>query len=996
VVLSVLAAFCSSGNNNVNKVDAFLPAQKRAATVVSPSSCWPKTTTTTTTTTTTCLFSSTKNKQQQQQQHATKNSYFASSSSAAPPASTTTTTASSTSAPTEEQKSDQAAAAAESQKKNNAVSKNSRILGSQELLMLPRQYGATSANKDKVVFPQMNHVAVALLSSTPAVETTLQRAINDVMQAHPLLQCRVDGTGEPDKRIDLMQMVRKGEPDPCTFRVDNKLNAQDVLSVIDVDVMNNKDNVLRASLDASWQRSFEQHIDNGSWCNPAVGPLWKLELHKLSSSSGSAAASAEQPCALFFAANHAISDASSFNRLLDQILYNMASIEENDKIIPPSKPQAMPMALEDSVFGLGKRWSNVGPGQVGLGTIAYVAGKAAEGLKNPVILPDAAIKNKSSDNNANAALGALSIISGKTAGGKDDESERRRSVLQFRKVDATTTSALLQKCRDQGVTMSNALTAAAALIASDLVVSDIDIDSTSSSSGSSGKERNYKVLQSLDMRRFGAQLDQGETVACMAGSHDLMLGPIADRSGQRLCQSPTLSRLDEFWKLAKKSQQQTKAFVDSDGPTHATRVFDFAMTISDLNNLVHLTSQSKDTKGRAYSAGVTNAGVYERLAGFQRQGENGRQALQLQRGRYRVQEIYSATTHVNSGCLYPLSALTVGGELQITFNPVSPIVSAQANKKLADSFVEMLEVVAGTRNVAVDEQEDSNTIVSFLKENTLPLVAAIVGTLAVASHGPAFLSFFNSLMEMKQNAAPGEFWPAFNFWLFFAGTHPILPPILWISDVLHATPGPKIAGLVPVLFVAGNLAVIAAFTLSKQVRNAVNIAAFTAFLAYIGSGLDGTAGLGDFNLALDDSYKGQIVKGCPAYSEVRQPSMDGFDLTKYQGKWYEAKFHDWTQFKEVYDTTLVIKLTDGGLGWVDDFAVKGPAPAAATKSWWASPVGNGAHYFLFGRVDPNDPPGVLKEKGFGVEFDNYIVDVKKNPVTGEYIEAIQFQCLERG
>lgn len=90
------------------------------------------------------------------------------------------------------------------------------------------------------------------------------------------------------------------------------------------------------------------------------------------------------------------------------------------------------------------------------------------------------------------------------------------------------------------------------------------------------------------------------------------------------------------------------------------------------------------------------------------------------------------------------------------------------------------------------------------------------------------------------------------------------------------------------------------------------------------------------------------------------------------------------------------QLTEGGKGWVDDFSVKGPAPDAAPLSWWASPVANGAHYFMFGRVDPTDPPGVLREKGFGVEFPNYIVDVKTDPVTGEYQEAIQFQCLERG
>jgi hypothetical protein len=28
--------------------------------------------------------------------------------------------------------------------------------------------------------------------------------------------------------------------------------------------------------------------------------------------------------------------------------------------------------------------------------------------------------------------------------------------------------------------------------------------------------------------------------------------------------------------------------------------------------------------------------------------------------------------------------------------------------------------------------------------------------------------------------------------------------------------------------------------------------------------------------------------------------------------WYEHKFHDWTQFKEVYDTTLGIKVRWAG------------------------------------------------------------------------------------
>ena len=150
--------------------------------------------------------------------------------------------------------------------------------------------------------------------------------------------------------------------------------------------------------------------------------------------------------------------------------------------------------------------------------------------------------------------------------------------------------------------------------------------------------------------------------------------------------------------------------------------------------------------------------------------------------------------------------------------------------------------------------------------------------------------------------------------------------------------------------------------------------------------------LAGYNLALNDGG----VKGCPTYEQVRQPSMEGFDVEKYQGRWYENAFHDWTQFTEVYDTTLDIELNGAKTKWLDDFGLKGPAPRGSPRSWDKSPVANGAHYFLYGKLDPKNPnSGVLQESGFGVTFPNYIVDVQKGE-GGRYEEAIQFQCLERG
>lgn len=856
------------------------------------------------------------------------------------------------------------AATADAGQVNNQSSRQSRVLGSQELLMLPRQYGP---KRDKVIFPQMNHVSCAILSATPS-DTVLQKALDAAMQAHPLLHCRVDGDGEPDKRIDLFQMVRQGEPNPCTFVSEpNLFSALDVLKVIDVPSTD------REALDQSWQKSFNKNLDDGSWCDAAKGPLWKVELHRTASSSG--------PCALLFSFNHAISDQSSANRLLDQILRNVAELESLGSTTP-AIPQTMPLALEDSVMGVSRRWSDVQMDGVGTDTIRYVVNKAAEGLRNPVIVPDSAGRKEGSN-----PLNALTIISGRAAGGQDNESQSRRSTLQFRSLSRESTSALLAKCRENEVSISNALTAAAALTATDVIDNGTP----------KRKSRNYKVLQSLDMRRYGAKLDQGESVACMAGSMDLMLGPLADRSGRTLKQTYTPEAATIFWNLARESSKQTIDFMESNGPEQAVRVFDFAMSISDLNNLVHLTAESKDNKGRAYSAGITNVGVYESQEAFARIDQSEPAVLLVEHGKYKIQDIFFATTHTRSGCLYPASCITVDGSLKMTFNPVAPIVSDKTNANFADGYVELLEIVAGVSQGTIKKDEERMGLLASIPENALSAATAVVGLAAVLSHAPAWLDFFSSVNEMKQNIQdPADFWAALNFWIFFAVGHPILQPILWISDVLHASPGPKIGGLIPATFLAGNLAFIALITKSKEIRNAVNIAALAAFLTYVGSGLDGTAGTGDFNLALDDSYKGQIVRGCPSYDEVRQPSMDNFDLEKYQGLWYEQKFHDWTQFKEVYDTTLDIKLTEGGKGWVDDFAVKGPAPDAAKLSWDKSPVANGAHYFLFGRVDPNDPPGILREKGFGVEFPNYIVDVKKDPQTGDFKEAIQFQCLERG
>lgn len=648
-----------------------------------------------------------------------------------------------------------------------------RPLGSQELLMLPRQY------KENSNFPPMHHVVAVQLehnannnNNTSVFHTPSlwQQALQQLAHTHPLLQAHVQGSGEPDRRIDLFQMVRQGDPDPPTFVVDTTTTKAPTLIV-----HNNDDDwstVFARRLDTGWSSS----TDDDTTTTPL---LWHVDIFPQSN-------------VLLITFNHAISDQTSANRLLDELLATVAALESGDTPpLPATTTKALPLSLEECVLGRKRAFRDVQAQDVSLGTLQYVAGKAAEGFKNPVLLPQ-------SSSSSSSLLGSASILTGRTAGGEDTAT--RRSTVAFRSLSPAQTQRLLQACRSRQVSMSNALTAAVTYTATDFVGDNDD--------------RYYKVLQSLDMRRFGCDEERDasdpDTVVCMAGSHDLMHGPFPKETGRALRQNPTVSRQDNFWQLAREGKQQTEAFIASKGPEQAVRVFDFAMTIADLNNLVHLTAQSKDTKGRAYSAGVTNVGVYERQTTF----DDDDQLLQLEHGPYKIRSIHFATPHVTSGCLYQVSAMTVGGSLQLTFNPVEPIVSQESNQAFADAFVDLLDKVCGE---PVPEQEAGP--LQSISPSVLPKVSLWLGLAAVATHAGAWGNFFQSVLEMKANVAdPADFWAALNFWIFFAVGHPILQPILWISDVLHGSPGPMVAGLVPVTFLLGNAVVLGLLALSKEVR----------------------------------------------------------------------------------------------------------------------------------------------------------------------------------
>jgi len=550
-----------------------------------------------------------------------------------------------------------------------------RALGSQEMLMLPRQYAANP----EVRFPQMNHVAVYTLSSTPSLDH-LHKAVDEAIRVHPLLRAHVEGTGYPINYKDLMKMVRQGDPDPLTFVAPSVeeagVRATDVVTAVDVPSAN------KAELEKSWKDRFVSDIDDpGIWCIPKKGPLWKMELHRLRGSNRED--QNNQPSALVVTTNHAISDQGSLNVVVDQILSDLAEIEESESILHPAAAQPMPIALEDSVLGLGHRWSDIGARGMSLETFKYLAGKTWEIIKSPVLLPD----KKGQREDGGGVLASAEIIAGMIPGGQDRNSCDRKTTLQFRTLSDKTTEKLLERCRAKRVAMSSALAAAVTITASDFINGGIR---------KNGKSRTYKVLQSLDMRRFGAKIDKGETISCQAGSMDLILGPVPDHRGEHL---RSLSSADcaSFWDIAKESFVQTSRFIKSKMPEEAVRIFDAGMSISEMNQLVHLEGKSKVSQGRGYSAGITNAGSYGRQKASARNNVEKQEFVKEKHGRYQILDVFYATSHARTGCLFPVSCLTVSGRIQCSFHPPSPLVSAETNRQFADAFIELLEVVANEK-----------------------------------------------------------------------------------------------------------------------------------------------------------------------------------------------------------------------------------------------------------------------------------------------------------
>ena len=179
-----------------------------------------------------------------------------------------------------------------------------------------------------------------------------------------------------------------------------------------------------------------------------------------------------------------------------------------------------------------------------------------------------------------------------------------------------------------------------------------------------GATERYKLLQALDMRtmRFvegeqdapGARDDWSQgTVIAGTGSLDILVDlPPAAGAAVRA------GDLERFWECAKVCNSQTRSWILSGWARESLLLFSSGWEFMNMNRVVELGSQDRATLGRAYSAGVSNVGVY---------------AHPTKQGDISISQIYFGISQTVSAAAISVSAVTVDGTLCLTVQYATPI-----------------------------------------------------------------------------------------------------------------------------------------------------------------------------------------------------------------------------------------------------------------------------------------------------------------------------------
>ena len=132
-----------------------------------------------------------------------------------------------------------------------------------------------------------------------------------------------------------------------------------------------------------------------------------------------------------------------------------------------------------------------------------------------------------------------------------------------------------------------------------------------------------------------------------------------------------MGAMDSFWDCAAECNAQTKAWIANGWGRESLLLFSSGWEFMNMNRVVELGSQDRATLGRAYSAGVSNVGVY---------------AHPTTHGDVSLSRVHFGISQTVSAPCISVSAVTVEGQLCLTVQyatPIWPEAEAEAYTSMA-------------------------------------------------------------------------------------------------------------------------------------------------------------------------------------------------------------------------------------------------------------------------------------------------------------------------
>jgi len=379
----------------------------------------------------------------------------------------------------------------------------------------------------------------------------------------------------------------------------------------------------------------------------------------------------EEESALLYAANHAVSDQLSLQRVLGELI-GAISAERSSELLPPPVSLPVPPSVEEALIGpysvaaepIDARLRSL-LRRVRLATLSYAGFQLSAG--GAPVLPN--------------------WVPPPSKIGEEMHLRERRTASIFAMVSSKSTASLRQRCRANGVTISGAVNAAALLAASDA------LGAVEKDEDGALKRLRYKLLQAINMRPYGGS-DGGisgdgsrdwsaGSVLAGTGSLDLLVD-LTPGSGRdlldRVAQAPQASNaLSTLWSTAKECNEQTRRWIDNGWPRESLVLFGAGWEFMNMNRVVELSAQDCSTLGRAYSCGTSNVGVYA----HQSTGAD----LSLRRIFFGISQSVSAPA-------ISLSCVTVDGGLCLTVQYCTPIWSNEQACAFTETLKNILMLAA--------------------------------------------------------------------------------------------------------------------------------------------------------------------------------------------------------------------------------------------------------------------------------------------------------------